>query len=220
MVEFSRHTADEIGPAIEAEVAFFQELGQGFEWKVFTHDLPLDLKERLRAAGFEIGEPEAVMAISLTDSLSLHPDGSGDEITFRQIQSDRDLDEYFAVADSVWGSRTPGERAYYAALLAARPIRMRAYVARIDGKPVHAARMTLCHDSGVAGLRGGGTLPDFRRRGIYAASVRLRLSDAREAGMRYALVDAKPTSEPILKRLDFEQIATTYPCTKASRLPG
>ena len=43
---------------IAAQVAFFRERGiGGFEWKLYDHDRPADLGERLRAAGFVRNRP-------------------------------------------------------------------------------------------------------------------------------------------------------------------
>jgi hypothetical protein len=63
-----------------------------------------------------------------------------------------------------------------------------------------------------AGLYGGGTLKTHRRRGFYRALVAARAQDARELGARYLLVDALPTSRPILERMGFQRITDTWPC--------
>ena len=54
-----------------------------------------------------------------------------------------------------------------------------------------------------AGLFGGVTLPEFRGRGLYRATVARRAELARERGYRWLYVDALPTSRPILERLGF-----------------
>ncbi|MGX1372210.1 hypothetical protein RKD19_007569 [Streptomyces canus] len=47
-------SADE---AIAQQIAYYTGLGREFEWKLYGHDLPVDLGQRLRAAGFT-AEPE------------------------------------------------------------------------------------------------------------------------------------------------------------------
>lgn len=42
--------------AIAEQIAHFSGLGREFEWKLYGHDLPVDLGQRLRAAGF-VGRP-------------------------------------------------------------------------------------------------------------------------------------------------------------------
>ena len=68
-------------------------------------------------------------------------------------------------------------------------------------------------DPGVdfAGLFGGVTLPEFRGRGLYKATVARRAELARERGYRWLYVDALPTSRPILERLGFVKLTTTRP---------
>ena len=86
-----------------------------------------------------------------------------------------------------------------------------AVVACVDGQPVSGGRVDL--DPGVefAGLFGGVTLPEFRRRGLYRATVARRAELARERGYRWLYVDALPTSRPILERLGFVKLTTTTP---------
>ena len=64
-----------------------------------------------------------------------------------------------------------------------------------------------------AGLWGGGTLPEWRGRGIYRALVRYRAELAAQRGYRYLTVDASPDSRPILERLGFIRLAITTPYT-------
>ena len=60
-------------------------------------------------------------------------------------------------------------------------------------------------------LWGGATLPEWRRRGIYRATVAHRAKLAAERGFRYLEVDASDDSRPILERLGFQAVTTTTP---------
>jgi GNAT superfamily N-acetyltransferase len=62
-----------------------------------------------------------------------------------------------------------------------------------------------------ATLWGGATLPAWRRRGIYRATVAYRASLAAERGFRFLQVDASSNSRPILERLGFTAVTTTTP---------
>jgi predicted acetyltransferase len=53
---------------------------------------------------------------------------------------------------------------------------------------------------------GGAVLPEARGRGAYRALVRARWDDAVARGTPALTVGAGPMSEPILRRLGFEQI--------------
>lgn len=59
--------------------------------------------------------------------------------------------------------------------------------------PAGAASLRL--DDGLAQLCGAATLPPFRRRGIQAALLRVRLAEARQAGCDLAVVTTQPGSK-------------------------
>ncbi len=93
----------------------------------------------------------------------------------------------------------PGEESYPRELLeavfvdfAATP-GFRRYLLHVGGEPAGAASLRL--DDGLAQLCGAATLPQFRRRGIQAALLRLRLAEARQAGCDLAVVTTQPGSK-------------------------
>jgi hypothetical protein len=67
------------------------------------------------------------------------------------------------------------------------------------------------HGTDFATLWGGATLPGWRRRGIYRATVAYRANLAAERGFRFMTVDASADSRPILERLGFVAVTTTTP---------
>ena len=58
---------------------------------------------------------------------------------------------------------------------------------------------------------GGSTHPEWRRRGLYRATVAYRARLALDRGYRFACDDASPNSRPILNRLGLHQVSTTTP---------
>jgi hypothetical protein len=62
-----------------------------------------------------------------------------------------------------------------------------------------------------AGLYGGATIPEYRRRGLYTGLVFARAREALERKIPYLVVDAGAMSEPILRNLGFRRIATAHP---------
>ena len=64
-----------------------------------------------------------------------------------------------------------------------------------------------------ASLWGGGTLPEWRGRGVFRTLVGHRAVLARDRGFRYLQVDALPTSRPILERMCFHPLPETTPWT-------
>lgn len=86
-----------------------------------------------------------------------------------------------------------------------------ALVVLADGEPVSSARMELYPGTDFAGLWGGGTVAEWRGKGIYRALVAYRARIATERGYRYLQVDASAMSAPILDRLGFTALGTTTP---------
>src|SRR5262245_32022070 len=60
-VEWSDLTEDDADTVIAEQLAYFTERGRAVEWKYYGYDKPADLPDRLRAAGLQPGEEEALM---------------------------------------------------------------------------------------------------------------------------------------------------------------
>ena len=83
----------------------------------------------------------------------------------------------------------------------------------MDGDtPVSVARLLSAAGSHFGGLYGGGTIESHRGRGFYRKLIAARARDALHVGARYLIVDALPTSRPILEALGFEHLTDTWPC--------
>ena len=78
-------------------------------------------------------------------------------------------------------------------------------------RPIAAGRLELPPSGEFAGLWGGGTVPDWRHRGVFRSLVAYRAKIARDRGFRYLQVDAAAASRPILERLGFVELAKTTP---------
>lgn len=188
---------------IAAQIDRFRRFGAQFEWKVYDHDQPSDLADRLAHAGFEPEAKETLTVFDLSGELPSAPPPPG--ITVRQVSD----------AQGVADASTVGERAFgidYSAMndgfLARLPLgTVTIYVAYDGTEPVSAARLETPPDCEFAGLYGGGTAPAYRRRGIYRSLVGVRAHEALRRGYRYLNVDAADQSLPILKRLGFVPIA-------------
>jgi GNAT superfamily N-acetyltransferase len=175
---------------VEPLVARLREIPGWAEWKYYSHDLPADLPDRLRAAGLAPGDEETVV---VAEAASIPPPPADVEL--------REETEIFVdLAQHVFGGRRFD-----------LPPKAKAVVAYVDGKPVSGGRVDLDEGTQFAGMFGGVTLPEFRGRGLYRATVARRAELAREHGFPYLYVDALPTSRPILERLGFVAITTTTP---------
>jgi GNAT superfamily N-acetyltransferase len=210
---------------IAEQVAFFGRRGQRFEWKLYDYDEPADLADRLASAGFvaedaetfvvaEVAEvidglrsaelPEGVTAVRVTDAAGVALMAKVQELVFSDDKSE--LHEAIL------------------AQLTEAPDTVEIVLAMAGDEPVCAARIDFPPGTEFAGLWGGGTLPQWRRRGIYRALVRYRAELAAARGYKYLTVDASQDSRPILERVGFTRLATTTPFIwtpyQSSRVPG
>jgi ribosomal protein S18 acetylase RimI-like enzyme len=195
--------------AIAAEIERFAAVGGEWEWKHYSYDRPADLPRRLAAAGFVAEEPEAVLVAEIA-SLDIDvPPPAGIE-----VRTAHDADAVAAVVrmhEEVFGEPHDDLGQALAGALLESPPPALGVVAYAGRAPVAAARVELPADTEFASLWGGGTLPAFRRRGIFRALVAHRAALAAARGYRYVQVDALPTSAPILRRLGFCELARTTP---------
>ncbi|MFJ9152300.1 GNAT family N-acetyltransferase [Streptomyces sp. NPDC102270] len=195
--------------AIAEQIAYYTGLGLEFEWKLYGHDLPVDLGERLRAAGFT-PEPEETLMIAEVADLVLDaepPEG----IRFLPVTDRAGVDLVADVHEKAFGTDSSRLRHQLLARLRDDPDTVVATVALAGDEPVSAARMELVPGTRFAGLWGGGTVEGWRGRGIYRALVAHRARAAVERGYRYLQVDALATSRPILERLGFKPLTITQP---------
>jgi GNAT superfamily N-acetyltransferase len=200
--------ADEV---IAAQLRRFGELGRDWEWKHYSYDTPDDLPERLRAAGF-VPEPSETLLVAAIADLSLDvepPTG----IELRPVVDASDVAALVAVHDAVFGGdhTATGRRLLNA--MERRPDSVSAVIAWAGDVPVSGGRIEFYTGSDFAGIWGGGTLPEWRRHGVFRALVAHRAALAASRGFRYLQVDASADSCPILRRLGFTELATTTPFT-------
>ncbi|MFD5014335.1 GNAT family N-acetyltransferase [Streptomyces chartreusis] len=195
--------------AIGEQIAHFSGLGREFEWKLYGHDLPVDLGQRLRAAGF-VGRPEETLMIGEVADLNLDaepPEG----VRILPVTDSAGVDLVAQVHEKAFGTDGSRLRHQLLARLTADADTVVAVVALAGDTPVSAARMELVPGTRFAGLWGGGTVEGWRGRGIYRALVAHRARAAVDRGYRYLQVDAMSSSRPILERLGFEPLTTTTP---------
>ncbi|MEU6660123.1 GNAT family N-acetyltransferase [Streptomyces sp. NPDC046821] len=206
---------DSADAAIAAQVRHFTELGREFEWKLYGHDLPHDLPQRLTAAGF-VAEPVETLLVAEIADLPTDvspPDG----IRLLPVTDEARVDMMADVHEKAFGRRLGLTRHQLLTQLAADPDAVPAVLAMAGDTPVSAARMELHPGTDFASLWGGGTVAEWRGRGIYRSLVAFRTRIAAERGHRYLQVDASLMSRPILERLGFAALSTTTPYVHAGR---
>ncbi|GAA2734242.1 GNAT family N-acetyltransferase [Actinocorallia aurantiaca] len=198
----------DVDALIAAQAAFFGARGEAVEWKTHGHDLPADLPEKLRAAGFVAEPVETVMIGQLADVPTAPPVLDG--LVIRRVGGEA-IPAIVELESQVWGYDCAFVGDRLAGNLAANPDRLAVFTAESAGRVVAAGWMGLREDGVFASLWGGSTLEEWRGRGVYRALVAARAGLAAELGYRYLQVDASEDSRPILERLGFEAVTTTTP---------
>ncbi|MFC1430523.1 GNAT family N-acetyltransferase [Streptacidiphilus sp. N1-3] len=214
-VVWSDLTQDTADAAIAEQVRHFGLMGREFEWKLYAHDLPVDLPERLKAAGFVPEPTEALMVAEVREQLA-HTVELPERVRLVPVTDAAGVDLVARAHTLAFGREMGGSKNRLVAQLAETPDQVIVVVAMAGDEPVSGARMELHPGTGFAGLWGGGTAPGWRGRGIYRALVAHRAAIAAERGYRYLQVDASDQSRPILERLGFSVLSTTTPYVRGA----
>jgi GNAT superfamily N-acetyltransferase len=205
---YSQLTADNADEVIQAEVDYFQKNGRSCEWKLYDHDTPADLRQRLEAHGFTIGEEEAIMALDLSQApdILLQPT----PIDVRRLTDPADVAQVVAIEEAVWG----GDRSSWGDRLVAEmrdvPDYLSIYVAYVAGDPACAGWLNFPANSKFASLWGGSTKPQYRKQGLYTAVLAARVQEAIQRGYRFLTIDASPMSRPIVAKHGFQLLTLAY----------
>ncbi|MCI0398040.1 MAG: GNAT family N-acetyltransferase [Chloroflexi bacterium] len=210
-VLYSKLDGSNADAVIDEQIAYFGTIGRSFEWKLYDHDTPADLKDRLQAHGLAIGEAEAIMALDLREApATLLAPVTAD---VRRISEPAQLPDVVVVQEQVWGK---GEDPWLVERLTSElrdyPDFTSVYVAYADGAPACSAWINLHPNSHFASLWGGSTLPQYRRRGLYTALLASRVQEAIRRGYRFLTIDASPMSRPIVAHHGFHLLTMAYPC--------
>jgi len=194
---------------IARQVSFFAKRGERFEWKYYGHDLPPDLPERLLAAGF-VCEPTETVVIARVADIAAEP-RVPEGVSLREVTARADFERIAAMECMVWGD----EHGWLPDMLESErevdPDSLTIVVAEVGDTVACAAWIRYAQGTEFAALFGGATLADWRRRGIYRATVAYRANLARQRGFRYLETDASDDSRLILERLGFAPVTTTTP---------
>jgi ribosomal protein S18 acetylase RimI-like enzyme len=195
---------------IEEQVSFYQALGYEFEWKVFDHDSPPDLRDRLSKRGFEVEEAEALMVLDTEAAPEFF--SSVDLSSVQRLDNPEEIDGIVRMENEVWGTDHARLGQWLARDMREYPDQLSVYIVPADGRVVSAAWVYFHPPTQFASLWGGSTLPAYRRRGYYTALLVARAREARERGFRFLYVDASPMSRPILEKHGFQFLGFSTPC--------
>lgn len=213
LVSFTALSVDEIETAIADELAFFDRLRCGFEWKVYDFDTPADLADRLARHGFVRDAPEAFMVYPTAAHRSKERSPS---VRIERLASAREIAAVVAVQEAIWRRPLP----WLARSLTESLPTTSLYGAFDRDELVGTGWIDFPPDTEFADLHGGGILPGQRGRGLYSALFDVRAEEAQRRGYPYLAVDAAPMSRPILTRRGFHFVCETTPWHHAAAAPS
>ncbi|MET3350296.1 UNVERIFIED_ORG: hypothetical protein ABID57_001983 [Arthrobacter sp. UYEF1] len=151
---------------------YFACRGEAVEWKTRAHDLPNDLESRLGAAGFVPEDRETVL---VGESAAMAGGtATAEGIRVRLARERPDLERIAAMKSEVWAADYSWVATDLHDRLASAPENLVVFMAEASGEVVSAAWLEVNPGTDFAGLWGGSTLPAWRGRGIYKATVSAR----------------------------------------------
>jgi len=196
---------------INSQINYFRALNMPFTWKVYDHDLPADLRQRLVARGFKIDDPSTLMVLDLQNAPDLFNETQNPE-RIQRITDEAGIEGIIRVEEEVYQSSRPRLRQRLLHLHCTHPELLSLYGAVIDQRVVSAAWIIFYKDTQFASLLGGATLPEHRSHGYYTALLVARAREALERDVRFLAVDASPMSAPILEKHGFQALGQTTYC--------
>ena len=196
---------------IADQIAYYRSFGAAVEWKVYAHDTPADLLERLERHGFAIGARETVLVLDLCDRPGWISEAPPPGVV--RVENADQVAQHREAAEQIFGKSYAFTATELLAGIRDGSTQHRGYMVVEGNTAVSIGRLYTHPDSMFGGLYGGATLEQHRGRGLYRATVAARARDAAELGARYLIVDALPASRVILERLGFARLTETWACT-------
>lgn len=210
-VLYSRLDEARMDVVIQEQIAFFLQMDQPFTWHVQDQDRPPTLKDHLVRHGFVADEEpddlDAIMVLDVQEASSILLESVGDNI--RRLTQPEQLDDITCILEQVYG----GDFAWLKQRLGPHleiPDYLSVYVADGAEQPACVGWVYFYPNSHFAGLFGGATLAEQRKRGLYTAILAIRVQEAIRRGYRFLTTEAGPMSRPILEKHGFRRLTYTH----------
>lgn len=157
---------------IKQELDYFSNLGQDFEWKVYSYDKPDSLKDILEQEGFRVDTAEALMVMKLDDQHHLLKNNQ--YFGLKELTDEKGIQDIVDLEDAIWNESHAelGKRLWRDKQN--NPEALYLYGIYEEAKLVSAAWMYIEANSSFASLWGGSTLPMYRGKGYYTSLLAVR----------------------------------------------
>lgn len=207
----TRLTPDTVDAAIERVLAAVRSRGAQLWWVVTQTATPEDLGARLESAGVPpvermnfmaldlLGAPPAPVptpgAVSITPVTDEEGEREYAELTYAYWEvADEDRPPIAALHHGITTGRFPGAR----------------YLARIEGRPVAKAYLSLPGPPGVASLHGMSVVPEARGRGVAGLLTAELLAEARRRGCHRFVLHATDMAVGVYRRFASSPVGVAY----------
>lgn len=206
---YSRLDETNADAAIDEQFAYFKQAGLPFEWKVYDHDTPSDLKDRLLNRGLVAEDPDAIMVLDLSEAppALLEPV----KADVRRLMHRDQIEDVIRVEEQIWGEDFSWMRQRIGDHMDI-PGYVSVYVAYVEQQPACAGWTYFDTPGQFASLWGGSTVAEHRGRGLYTGILAARVQEARERGFRFLTIDAGEMSRPIVARHGFRFLTHAHAC--------
>ncbi|WP_257348141.1 GNAT family N-acetyltransferase [Pseudalkalibacillus decolorationis] len=186
---------------------------QPFSWWIGPDSLPEDLHQRVKGYGFKHHDSYfgLIKLVTSTEANDLRYE-------MREVVNEQDVRAYINVSSNIWGYDKSTQEALIQQRLAYlnhEERRSGLLIVLDSGSPVGYAGYRFSSDGQAMYLAGTGVLEEYRGQGIYRALLTARTQLAKEYGCEWLATQAREgTSEPILRKLGFEEIGIYQVYTK------
>jgi GNAT superfamily N-acetyltransferase len=201
----AQFTPESAADRINDAKAFFGRFGVPFRWFFGPTSTPLDLPERLEAAGLAQLTNTPGMALDIATMLDEPPALPGLEV--REVADAADFEAWLQVSVDAFPFDpviAAAWRAVHEPLGFGDASTLHNYIGWLDGRAV--AVSALLHGRETAGIWNVGTLADVRGRGIGRETTLAALRDARAAGYRVSVLGSSPMGLPVYQRIGFVEV--------------
>lgn len=208
-ISYFKLNENSVEQEIDEQVEFFSNLGYEFEWKVYDHDSPADIRDRLTRRGFVIEELAALMILD-TDVTPAFLDP--EDVSVRRVEDEAGIQAIMRMEKAVWNEDHSELAIRLWQDLQTDPMSLSVFASYEGEQLVSAAWIYYHPPTKFASLWGGSTLAEHRGKGHYTALLNARMREARSRGYRFLMVDASPMSRPILERRGFDFYGFSTAC--------
>jgi ribosomal protein S18 acetylase RimI-like enzyme len=167
---------------------------------------PKNLDERLRKHGFVKRDEGIGMALDFSKLNSNSEKPSGLDIQI--VADEKNLRDWAGVvATALFESPESGAASFFELMKTVLHCdKVTFFVGYFEERPV--ASSTLFVSNGIAGIYHVATMPAFRKKGVGRSLTLTPLLQAREAGARFAVLQATPLGRGVYSRLGFTEYCT------------